>query len=160
MSETEQAAEHDSLDEQTIPTEDWLLQDLVRIANESGDFELPITLVVGGGIVTGKLIDLKQYFREFGRLWNRSGTDEGAQLEEYFRKFGEDPAPRAEDAPPVLYNFIHLKDAHFGGGLGLMPTNMGFLWRGRLSQVSGFSLGAMMPGKTTVTATVDHRRAG
>src|SRR5688572_28720027 len=91
---------------QRPPVADGLLESLVRIANQSGiDFELPVTLVVSGCVVTGQLIDAKQYFREFGKWWNRSGTNEGAELERSFAAFGDDILDQDEATP---FNFIHL----------------------------------------------------
>jgi hypothetical protein len=118
---------------------DWYLQRLVALANEH-EVHIGMTLVVGGSLVTGTLIGGKTYFDSFADAfttgWPGDDTSKAA-MRDYFggpasmygdAKSGENP------------QFIHLKNASVRTLQGAIPTN-GFLWRGRISEVSGFSLG-------------------
>jgi len=44
-----------------VPSKDWFLQFLVNLANKNR-FELDITLTVGGILISGTLVGVRQYF--------------------------------------------------------------------------------------------------
>lgn len=126
-----------------VDEKDWFLQDLIEIAN-SGKMTFDVTLTVGGFLVSGTLIGGKEYFEGFGEEFS-FGLKGGAaeKVKSAFAKNGEMYAPSA--TPSSSPNYIHLKNAHFFHTSGTpVPENRGVWWRGRVSQVSGFSLGALI----------------
>lgn len=152
-----EAAEEFSTEEKELTTEelklelddnsvDWFLQNLVGIVNKS-TLEIGITLVVGGSIVSGRLVGGKKYFetfaREFSEAWNGESKE---SIYDAFAKHGEryvqdDDEEKQNSSPP---QFIHLIDSRcFLPGQQPLPTNKGVLWRGKINAVSGFSLGLL-----------------
>jgi hypothetical protein len=124
---------------------DWHLRLLVEDANDFG-VELPITLFVAGGVVTGVLTGGKEYFERFADQFAAGWPAEGREAlrasmaapgSAYPRLEPGEKSPRKE---PALY--IHLRDAHLVGVQGHLPASReGLLWRGRLCAVAGYSLG-------------------
>ena len=122
---------------------DWFLQSLVNIVN-SGGLSFGITLNVGGFLVSGQLVGGKEYFEGFGRDFASafSGSESAEYVQKSFSKYGEVYSSDKEAPPPPSY--IHLKEAKFFNTNGNpIPGNRGVWWRGRLSQVDGFSLGSL-----------------
>lgn len=124
----------------TEPVPDLQLQMLVRLMGEDARAALPITLTVGGAFLHGDLISHEAWTTDWAR--GLHGTDgPGAQLLERFpQQVDEAVADKhGGPGPQRLPQWIHLRDAtDFAGGGGsvVMP-----LWRGRLTDVSGWSLG-------------------
>jgi len=128
---------------------DWFLQLLVGWVNKL-PLDFGITLHVAGFLVSGNLIGGAEYFSGFASEF--SGGFAGApELAESFRKaiadLGEtyktdEKAMEEVDRP--LPMFIHLKNArYFNTGGNPIPGNRGVWWRGRISEVSGFTLGTL-----------------
>lgn len=121
---------------------DWFLQNLVELTN--GSLSIGITLNVSGTLISGNLIGGKEYFNLFGENFASGFDDKFAKdIKDKYSQFGAiyDVDDSKEQPKP---SYIHLKDAKFYGvGIGgnPIPTNQGILWRGRISEVSGFSLG-------------------
>jgi hypothetical protein len=125
-----------------LTDQDWFLQRLVNIVEGGVSFD--ITLNVSGNIVSGALIGGKQYFKLLGESFASGlGDNEAADsLKATFIKKGEeiyDENTKDIHEP----NYLHLKDAKFFVGGGGIPSNKGVLWRGRISEISGFSLGKL-----------------
>ncbi|MFD1383871.1 gas vesicle accessory protein GvpU [Rhodanobacter aciditrophus] len=126
-----------------VDDKDWFLQDLIEIAN-SGKMSFDITLTVGGFLVSGTLIGGKEYFQGFGEEFSFGLKGEAAEkVKAAFSKNGDVYANKSE--PALAPSYIHLKNAHFFHTSGTpVPENRGVWWRGRISEVSGFSLGALI----------------
>jgi hypothetical protein len=132
---------------------DWHLRLLVEDANDFG-VELPITLFVMGGVVSGVLTSGKVYFErfadQFAAGWPAEGRD---KLRESMAAPGAvypllEPGEKSPRKRPAQY--IHLRDAHVVGLTGHHPASReGLLWRGRLAAVAGYSLGRVGSGPAT-----------
>lgn len=138
----------------TSSAQDWVLEEAVQIANKIDGFGLAITLTVRGAVVTGILIGAQEYYTKYGAMWRNaigSDTEEGRKVEEHWVEFGkqtremylEKPLDDPSLSPP---HYIHLSEARYVMGVSLVPGAPGMLWRGRLSEVSGFSLGTLDRG--------------
>lgn len=133
MSETDPTKEADA---------DGFLQVLVALIN-GGDHELPITLLIGGSLVSGNLISHERYFRKLADLLvdeNMRGNETAQKFHERVAAIG-DSAQQADDSVP---SYIHLNEASFiAGGSAPIPTNSpsDVLWRGRICQVDGYHIG-------------------
>ena len=126
---------------------DDVLRLLVDIVNDSGDWEMtiPVTLHVSGTIVSGLLIPHKVYWKAFRAFMQAAGSparEIGDAFTEPILK-GIEAAVQAKDegAAPPPPNYIHLGDAVVWAP-GVEPTLPKTLWRGRLSHVSAWSIGA------------------
>jgi hypothetical protein len=137
-------------DDNAVPTEDWLLQDLVRLANRYDGFSVGVTITTRGGVITGSLIGVREYFREYGRLWAQvmGGGELGDQIAAQWAKRGEDDMAEVINYETHHYNYVHIKDARIVAGTSIVPTAGGFLWRGRIAEASGFALGSLKPERT------------
>ncbi len=125
-----------------VDDKDWFLQNLINMVN-SGTMSFGITLNVGGFLVSGTLIGGKEYFEGFGEDF-ASGfqdLDFAENIKAAFAKNGEIYTSE-EDVPPPSY--VHIKCARFFNTNGNpIPGNRGVWWRGRVSEVDGFSLGLL-----------------
>lgn len=124
---------------------DWYLQTLVELVNRT-DGEFPITLYVGGVVVSGYLTGGLKYFsglqkqlKEF--FGNGDNIEETTALMVAHAKEVYS-LENTTDQPP-LAQYIHLRSARvFAPGQVPMPRE-GCWWRGKLASVSGFSFGAL-----------------
>ncbi|MEJ2046344.1 MAG: hypothetical protein P8X74_22405 [Reinekea sp.] len=126
-----------------VDDKDWFLQRLVNIVNSVG-LTFGITLNVGGFLVSGQLVGGKEYFEGFGGDFAGvfAGSESAENIQESFAKHGDIYSADNETPPPPSY--IHIKEAKFFNTNGNpIPGNRGVWWRGRLSQVDGFSLGSL-----------------
>lgn len=124
---------------------DWFLQSLVAMANNS-DIELGITLQVSGLLVSGTLVGGKKYFEGFAEDFSgvfASEPEVAESIKNSFAKYGEIyKKEEGEEIPPPQY--IHLKNTRFFNTAGNpIPGNKGVWWRGRVSEVGGFTLGSL-----------------
>ena len=125
------------------------LDTLVDIANRS-HVPLGITLFVHGLVITGEMISQRDYFatqaETVTRLLEPAGVDVGT-AEGSAAGAPHPPAEggrRQEDAPldvPGEPEFVHLRNARLLTGGTIVPKGgPGFLWRGRVSAVDGYSV--------------------
>lgn len=114
---------------------DPVLAVLVANAEEAG-LRVPLTLFVGGTIISGILTSVIEWADEVQATFPPH-TGEGVGMGEAIAtgvKAAAENAPR--DAP---YRMIHLKHVVFMG----QPVGNGPPWRGRLAHVSGWMFGAL-----------------
>jgi hypothetical protein len=125
-------------------TADWFLQVLITIVNDPENLalELGITLLAGGFLVSGFLVNGARYFEGFAAdfaLPFPQGSSE--HIRSSFSTYGDIYKGTAEPAPPM---YVHLKEARFfSPGGNPIPTNRGVWWRGRVSEVAGFMIGRL-----------------
>lgn len=122
------------------PPKDWFLQFLVNLANKN-QVELAITLNVGGLLITGTLVGVKQYFAEFGADFAASfdAAKSPGDIKTFFKKIGDECACVAHKEQAEFPSYIHLKNAIFFDTQGRsIQGNDGVWWRGRISEVQGF----------------------
>ena len=126
---------------------DWFLQNFVNMANNpAAGIEIGITLHVGGTLVSGTLISGKKYFDGIAEIMVKANTNmpEIAESWRSFSEFGTIYDAPPEDSTQKNPQYIHLLNAHtFSSGGTPIPSGLGVLWRGRLTDVSGFSLGVL-----------------
>jgi len=126
---------------------DWLLQDFVGLIN-SLNLTVGITLQVSGVTVTGLAISGPTYFRLLGDIvaaGAKSGNVSAAaeSMRKYFARHAEMyAASDDENSAHPTPGYIHVQDALILGSDCRPITKQGVLWRGRLSEVSGFSIGS------------------
>lgn len=133
---------------------DWYLQSIVATATVAGT-ESPITLLVNGSIITGKLIGVSEYFDIYANeLPYVANTQEElkyiSQMKEAYSEVGKETAKEIKEnyntnkAIAIRnINYIHLKEARFVIENSLVPRRNPFLWRGKISDVNGFTFGIL-----------------
>lgn len=140
--------------QKNVESVDWVLAELVQLANQSeAGFEVDITLTVSGSIISGKLVEGKEYFEYYGDYWAKSfdGEVDKKKIKERFGAPEDWFGPKgsiASDQP----SYIYLRDAkYFYPNANPIPADSGLFWRGKLSSVDGFSMGSL----SAVRASVD-----
>lgn len=146
---------------------DWFLQVFVELANEE-PFEMPVTLVSGGVIISGQLISGRRYFEGFAEQFAAAIPDATEDVETFWHDFiagfgisvygerGKPSSDAQEDASDAQEeegsdaeeegasdpHYIHLRDARvFHAGTSHVPLVAGVWWRARMEAVDGFFLG-------------------
>ena len=129
---------------------DYHLILLVSLTN-SADLEMGITLTVPGGIVTGNLISFSSWCKKQAHLvtpfhslgfsaYSDFLNNAAKELEQERADKYAIEAIKKEDDPL----FINLSEARFLTSEGPLLSNPESLWRGKLSDVSGWMLGKLM----------------
>lgn len=129
-------------------TSDWMIQwftEFVTTKEGSVSIELPLTLTVGGNLISGKLISEAAYFdqlaTDFSSAIPESSREAARELIKHLQ-----PAPAAENEAPTPRQFLHMRDAQVFTDASKPIVGQGVLWRGKISSVEGFSLGTITPG--------------
>jgi hypothetical protein len=127
----------------STPSKDWFLQFLVNLVNKNR-FELEITLTVGGILISGTLVGVRQYFDDLSAYFANC-FDSGKNtevLKETFKQIGDQCSCVSPSEQTETPSYIHLKNAHFSDAQSqLISSNGGVWWRGRISEVQGFTPG-------------------
>lgn len=116
---------------------DWFLQETVESANEQG-FEVGITLTTASGLISGILIGASKYFSLYADNYVAAIPEE---LREETRKYLVEKGQLDEEKIRFPAQYIHLRDAFLHTGNKRLPASVGFLWRGKISGILGFTLG-------------------
>lgn len=130
-----------------VAQSDWFLQRLASFANHEG-FEIGITLQVSGLLVSGVLVSGARYFEAIAEDFKQglaAHEELAAIVQEGIASFAEIYAEEGgEDAAPPLPQYLHLRDAQFFSTAGTpIPGNQRVWWRGRVSEVGGFTIGQL-----------------
>lgn len=141
-------AQEPSAPQQEWTRPDWFLRTLVNLTNAGdGNGDFGMTLLVGGFLVSGNVIGGARYFDLLSKDFTRGITDPGiaeairASLAECANIYRTKAAADSSQLP----TYVHLMDVRcFNTAGSPIPTNGGILWRGRLSEVSGFMLGTVV----------------
>lgn len=119
---------------------DWLLRQLVEMVNQSDgpDNRTSVTLVVNGSVVTGQIVPAWRWFEL------QAERVRGASPDSNMGEFFEALVPHMKQAAgsEEWPSYVNLADAHYLMADDLLRRDEGFLWRGRLVHVSGWSLGS------------------
>lgn len=139
-------SEAETINSPAVPEFDWTLQALSNFAEVGIKFG--ITLTVGGTAITGQIIAGRTFAKLMADQIHSatSGLESegiGAHIASIYEAIQSSlavPEPRPSDWAPPPSDFVHLEDATiFHGG---DETRLG-LWRGRLSEVQGYSFGEL-----------------
>ncbi|MEV8604993.1 hypothetical protein AB0465_34540 [Streptomyces griseoviridis] len=124
----------------TEPAPDLQLQMLVRLIAQDDTAALPLTLLLPGGLLHGELISHEAWKADWARGLREVGGSGAHLLERFPEQVDQEVAARqGRQAPQRLPQWVHLRNATSVTAAGdpvVMP-----LWRGRLADVSGWSLG-------------------
>ncbi len=130
---------------------DLMLRGMVEAVSRSDSAEIGLTLYVSGIVISGILVSGRRFFELMADWLASEGARDFAEnfvrpIADMFSSPDVEPADEGQ-AKPADVNFIHLRAARVftsGAGRPLPET----LWRGRLSHVSGWSIGNMAVSET------------
>jgi hypothetical protein len=128
---------------------DYFLQNLVDLVHRNrGNITFPITLFVGGIVISGQMIDGETYYNLFAENFDKMTSRSIQNWEDVVSEFKEWGKPFTsygtdEEHKTHELTYIFLRDATFLSGTRVVPMQGGLLWRGRLSSVDGFSFALM-----------------
>lgn len=131
----------------TAPDKDWFLQFLVNLANKN-QFELDITLTVGGLLISGTLTGVRDYFDNLGTYFASPFTDKenSSEVSAAFKKIGDQCSCISPSEQTDMPSYVHLKNVIFHDSQDQSTDSRdGIWWRGRLSEVDGFAAGRLKP---------------
>lgn len=117
---------------------DLQLQLLIQLLDRETRSGLPLTLTIPAGVLHGDVIGHEAWKAEWSRSL-RQVEGEGSNLMAEFPETVDQGISELHTARPGLPRWIHLRDATLIFG-GTVPLRLP-LWRGRLSDVSGWTLG-------------------
>lgn len=123
---------------------DPFLMTLVNLAHTQG-LSFGITLTTPGGVITGTLISTGEFFNSFADsfagAWTHGSSEE---LREGLAAWGEHRGGELKAGDGGEDPFIHLKNVRHLDGNGSVPSSgTGFLWRGKIEDITGFALGTL-----------------
>ncbi len=137
---------------------DFFLGFLTSLAEGEDGFNVPITLNVGGVIVSGELISEDEYFAGLSQLFtdHEGEVPEGATTwKEVFRSLpslfdsfameqlddGADPQETQEMRESLREPYVHLRNTQVWTAEERFFGFEGAFWRGKLSSIDGFWFG-------------------
>jgi hypothetical protein len=126
---------------------DGTLQILVNLINSNPEFQIGLTLQMGGFLVSGKLIAGDDYFDRLGALMasGMPGTDveNNRLVHDSIKMLGNKYSEQRKDETIErgVTTYIHLMDCTFGDAQ--FRSTFKALWRGRISEVAGFFIGEL-----------------
>jgi hypothetical protein len=114
---------------------------LVLLAHEAqtSNFSMSVILSVGGAVVFGDIIGQDRWFELLADDFRKAGHENhGRSLQE---RAAQSAYKLPGDASP---KFLHLENARIAAGGSMRPPlGKGFLWRARISEISGWSPGGI-----------------
>jgi hypothetical protein len=130
-----------------IDEPDLILHALIALVSQvGGESAISMTLNVHGSMMTGLLVPRDRWLEEFERQAagiGKAGADLGAGLRAAIHQVElEAPGTGGDEPPPYrIHRWVHLINARPWPRSDFPPDDEGFVWRGRLSDVSGWALG-------------------
>src|SRR5680860_123654 len=125
--------------DEPYPPYDRLLMMFVGVIDK-WDLELPVTLNVGGVIITGGMISSRKYAARLEKMF-AEGESMAPQFTSAFQQMQEPPTPEETESPEIPEpTHLHLTDAEvlLGGTVGNIAFGDKGLWRFRVERVDGF----------------------
>ena len=130
------------------PPVDAVLRTLIRTIDRlPNGSSIGITLTLGGAVVTGQMIGQADYVELLSNAVASATADAGlaSEVAKGLASTASDLGER--DARIDAVRHVHMRDVRFHLSSGLPKAHLTLpLWRGRLSEVSGFALGEFSQG--------------
>jgi arginase family enzyme len=125
-----------------------LLKIFAGIINPSDKNEIDITLSVHGTIVYGKMIGMKRYYEEIGKVFIDAITDTSPEntspskevLTMLFEKIEQLNQKELEDGE-FEFNYIFMRNTKIYNGGKVIPSTGTTYWIEKIESVDGFFLG-------------------
>ena len=110
---------------------DHVLAMYIEVFNANPGLHLDVTVFSGGFAFSGRLVGASEYFERVAKL----ADDDAISIP--FRKMAEDYRNEVDDGTTLVTIYLHMLDVRvFSGGQRLGKLKA---WRGRLSQISGWT---------------------
>jgi len=133
-------------DPDASPDRDWFLALLVDHVNEHGG-SIPLTVTVGGSLITGTLIGVGEYYERTADDLADVFPSRADAITETLQQAGANSVDAVKRHKEQVRkgkteletpHFLHLRNVRY---LSAGPSSSPLLWRGRIDDVAGFSLG-------------------
>ena len=128
---------------------DYTLQVFSHLAN-AYSIGFPVTLSVGGLVISGIIVSRDEYMKSVANSLREGVSKLQDEIKEFLESQVFKPMTRPLDKKGQGYvventKYIHLKNARVfnTSGQPVPARGSGFLWRGRISSVDGFSIGKL-----------------
>jgi hypothetical protein len=140
-----------------------LLKIFASIINPSENSEIDITLNVHGTIVSGKMIGMKRYYKEIGKVFvdaiidtshettsppDETSPENSSPAKEIFKKLFneiESLGQKELEEGEFEFNHIFMRNVKIYNGEQSIPFKGTTYWIGKIQSVDGFFLGMMHP---------------
>lgn len=132
-----------------VEPKDWYLDTLLSltlgVADDRLDSFMTLTVISNGAVVSGRAISRQAWVAGTIAQYEQAGV-EGSGISETFAKLNDGEAAevkRRRDAelPILARRFLHMKDVRIGTGPNPATVRVP-LWRGALSDITGWSPGS------------------
>lgn len=126
-------------------------------ATEENFMSIGLTIIVDGVVLSGDLISSLEYYKIQANA-NKYDSDENFDISEErnakrFRENKEYILEKINNKETFYVDYFHMKDSVILSGATC--SDKGFLWRGKISDVSAFSFQKVV--RTNARITVNHR---
>ena len=135
-----------------ISPKDWYLETVLTFVHGLSDQHrggfVGLTVISGGAVVSGLAISRAEWIASLAEQYEQAGAgDTATYLEKFFSEAHADVVTQAKrrmdaELPVRPRSFLHMKDARIGASDAYTQVP---LWRGALTDISGWSLGSWNP---------------
>ncbi|HHP7238019.1 hypothetical protein [Longibacter sp.] len=131
---------------ESTPDRDWFLALLVDHVNEHGG-SIPLTVTVGGSVITGTLIGVAEYYKRTADDLAEVFPSRADAITETLQQAGANSVDavkrhkeqvRKGETELETPHFLHMREVRYLSA-GLSASDK--LWRARIDDIAGFSLG-------------------
>ena len=117
---------------------DEILKSFAAVSQKDPTASMGLTVTVAAGLITGDLIGANRWFKEIGEAH--------PELRELAEGLGSTAGRTDLPDDQVDWTYIHLRNARiFTGGQQFTTSGGGIYWRGRISEITGWSFGIFSP---------------
>lgn len=150
----DEANDPDGVTSEMLAAKDWvldLLLDFVTGPESDQDGTIALTVNSGGVVISGLVVSSSEYQRRAADQLRDGGAGEAADAFERIltaaRRSSTEESQRRQEAglPTAARRFLHMRDTRVRSATEYIDTP---LWRGNLSDISGWSFGSHNPKET------------
>jgi hypothetical protein len=99
-------------------------------------------------LISGNVISNKEFRQNLTNTirknFEKNSDEEKAFIEDYLQYISPQNEEKEDSTQPIETRYIHLRNARiFNAGRKPIPSVDGFVWRGRLESIDGFSWGTL-----------------
>lgn len=131
---------HQTVDETLAPAVDAHLEILLRMVEAQPGARMAICLTTRGGVVAGHLVAARTWAERWEETVRQADEQRQAEVMAHLPQMVQSTQLHGETSENGLHPFLHLVDVTFMSVPGSLTSPV---WRGRVSDVCGWSLGTV-----------------
>ncbi|MFI6642432.1 hypothetical protein [Streptomyces sp. NPDC050504] len=132
-------AQYQAVDKRAVPAVDAHLEILLRLVEAQPEARMGICLTTPGGVIGGHLVSAQSWAQRWEDAVRDADEGQQAGVMAQLPQMVQAAQPHGDATDDGLHRFLHLVDVTFMSVPGV-PTSP--VWRGRVSDICGWSLGA------------------